>query len=59
MKWAELSLDLVLVVLSNETTKSLMMDMGKKVEAINHTLTKAMERISSYECEVIPLRNSA
>ena len=32
---------------------------GEKVEAINHTLTKAMERISSYECEVIPLRNSA
>ena len=55
MEWTKLSLDLAPVVLSNETdsltwfprwrvfsTKSLMMDMGEKVEAINPTLAKTI-----------------
>ena len=55
-EWAELSLDLAPVVLSNKedsltwlpsadgvfSTKSLMMDMGEKVEAINSTLAKTI-----------------
>ena len=56
MEWAKLSLDLAPVVLSNKedsltwlpsadgvfSTKSLMMNMGKKVEAINPTLAKTI-----------------